>query len=257
MQAFDHTQNDKKIQNLSLVIIAAGKGSRLSADIPKALYTLANTTLLERHIHSFSKLGVKHFVLVTGAYHQLLEAAVSDLERLYRVKIDALHNSEYQRANGVSVAKAVEFLLLNKKKTCLLTMSDHVYSDNFLIQFLTKLKFDFKGLQLAVDQPGLHNRYIDVEDVTCVSANEDGVIVEIGKKIGTYQYYDTGLFFLADSFFSLILDSVAHQVDSLSESVQRLANQKLAIIVEVTNEKWMDIDTKSDVQNFYQYWEEV
>ncbi|MFV9958976.1 MAG: NTP transferase domain-containing protein, partial [Francisella endosymbiont of Hyalomma scupense] len=51
---------------LSVVILAAGKGSRMNSNKPKVLQTLAAKPLIEHVVSSVEKLNPDNIVVVTG-----------------------------------------------------------------------------------------------------------------------------------------------------------------------------------------------
>lgn len=61
---------------MEAVILAAGRGSRLGADIPKVLLRVGGMTLLERAVASLHSLGMERdrISIVTGFRHDLLDA---------------------------------------------------------------------------------------------------------------------------------------------------------------------------------------
>ena len=62
---------------LDIVIMAAGKGTRMKSALPKVLHRLAGTSLLEHVLRSAATLGAQRIVAVTGHGAEQVEAAVS------------------------------------------------------------------------------------------------------------------------------------------------------------------------------------
>lgn len=54
------------MKNLECVILAAGRGTRLKTDIPKALHKIAGRPLIEHLMLSLEKAGIKSPIVVTG-----------------------------------------------------------------------------------------------------------------------------------------------------------------------------------------------
>lgn len=52
--------------SLSLIVLAAGKGSRMNSDLPKVLHPLAGAPLLAHALHAAAELGPDRVVIVTG-----------------------------------------------------------------------------------------------------------------------------------------------------------------------------------------------
>ena len=51
---------------LDIVIMAAGKGTRMKSDRPKVLHPLAGVSLLAHVLHSASAVGADRLIVVTG-----------------------------------------------------------------------------------------------------------------------------------------------------------------------------------------------
>jgi len=61
---------------LDIVIMAAGKGTRMKSRLPKVLHTLAGRSLLQHVLQSVSSLGADRIITVTGHGAEQVEAAV-------------------------------------------------------------------------------------------------------------------------------------------------------------------------------------
>ena len=89
---------------MKLVIIAAGRGSRLSSiseGIPKILIEVYNKTLLEHLIHNCVLVGITDIVIVTGHNSSMIDDYISKKE--FRVNIELIYNADWELPNGVSV----------------------------------------------------------------------------------------------------------------------------------------------------------
>src|SRR5580765_606623 len=75
----DRKPNVRKTDNMALdiVIMAAGKGTRMKSARPKVLHTLAGRSLLQHVLHNVAALGADRIVVVTGHGAEAVEAAVS------------------------------------------------------------------------------------------------------------------------------------------------------------------------------------
>ncbi|MBS0848040.1 bifunctional UDP-N-acetylglucosamine diphosphorylase/glucosamine-1-phosphate N-acetyltransferase GlmU [Citrobacter sp. JGM124] len=63
---------------MSVVILAAGKGTRMYSDLPKVLHTLAGKPMVQHVIDAAKKLGAQHVNLVYGHGGYLLKQTLSD-----------------------------------------------------------------------------------------------------------------------------------------------------------------------------------
>jgi bifunctional UDP-N-acetylglucosamine pyrophosphorylase/glucosamine-1-phosphate N-acetyltransferase len=62
---------------LNVVIMAAGKGTRMKSAMPKVLHRLAGTSLLQHVLHASAGLGAARTVVITGHGAEAVEAAVA------------------------------------------------------------------------------------------------------------------------------------------------------------------------------------
>ena len=60
---------------IGVVLLAAGEGSRLGG-LPKSLIQCQGQTLIQRHLQTLQEVGIDEVVVVTGYYHQAIEAAL-------------------------------------------------------------------------------------------------------------------------------------------------------------------------------------
>jgi len=65
-------------RKMSVVILAAGKGTRMYSDLPKVLHTLAGKAMVQHVIDTATLLGANHVHLVYGHGGDLLKKRLSD-----------------------------------------------------------------------------------------------------------------------------------------------------------------------------------
>jgi bifunctional UDP-N-acetylglucosamine pyrophosphorylase/glucosamine-1-phosphate N-acetyltransferase len=61
---------------LDIVIMAAGKGTRMKSSLPKVLHRLAGRSLLQHVLHTAARLNADRIVTITGHGAEVVEAAV-------------------------------------------------------------------------------------------------------------------------------------------------------------------------------------
>lgn len=234
---------------MNLVILAAGKNTRLDTGIPKSLVTLNDETLMSRHIRIFKRYGVTKFCIISGYGSDKLEAALPGLQSEHDADITILHNERFDLENGFSVFRAKEWVEKNQMDNFFLTMGDHVFDPEFVEEFIEKSSGLETTLQLAVDMPGESNKHIDIDDVTKVFVDDNDFIDSIGKTIPTYNRYDTGLFRLKSEVFEVFQQSFDRKEYTISESVSKLMASKQAKSVLVEGYTWNDVDNPDDLQS--------
>ena len=234
---------------MNLVILAAGKNTRLDTGIPKSLVTLNGETLMSRHIRIFKSHGVKKFCIISGYGADKLQNALPELRKRHDADITILHNERFDLENGFSVFRAKEWVEQNEMTDFFLTMGDHVFDPEFVGEFVKKSNGLENTLQLAVDMPGESNNHIDIDDVTKVLVDDEGFIKSISKKIPEYNRYDTGLFRLKSEVFEVFQQSFDQKEYTISESVSKLIDGREAKSVLVEGYTWNDVDNPDDLQS--------
>ncbi|WP_420317683.1 NTP transferase domain-containing protein [Ekhidna sp.] len=234
---------------MNLVILAAGKNTRLDTGIPKSLVTLNGETLMSRHIRIFKRHGVNKFCIISGYGADKLEVALPKLKEAHDADITILHNERFDLENGFSVFRAKEWVENNGMSDFFLTMGDHVFDPEFVGEFVRKSNVLENTLQLAVDMPGESNKHIDIDDVTKVLVDDVDFIKSISKTIPEYNRYDTGLFRLKAEIFDVFQKSFDQEEYTISESVSKLIADKQAKSVLVEGYTWNDVDNPDDLRS--------
>lgn len=232
---------------MNLLILAAGKNSRLDQGIPKSLLELHSESLLSRHIRLFYKFGVRNIGIVTGYRSEMIERHLSKLLLPLDLKITIIFNSRFDLENGYSLYSASEWIKTLGDEAFFLTMADHVFNEVFLSLF-TSGKPE-RAILLACDRPALHNRHIDIEDVTKVKLDSLNRIEQIGKTLSEFDVYDTGLFLMKQKVLEYMKSCFTRGEYSLSAIVYESARsgQSQALIIE-PDCLWKDVDTPFDLK---------
>ena len=223
---------------MDALIIAAGFGSRLR-DISdsKPMTPIAGIPLLELGVRQAKAAGASRVVVVTGHEAGRLEAALPALAQRAGIAVEPARVDDWSKPNGWSV-------LAGAKRTqgdYLLMMSDHIFSAPILAGLAQQGGPD-RGVTLAVDRR-TDDPLIDPDDATWVQRDERGFIRAIGKTIPAYDAVDCGAFLctpeLAEAIRGAIADGLA---GSLSEGMQRLADNGRAATWEIGGAWWLDVD---------------
>jgi 1L-myo-inositol 1-phosphate cytidylyltransferase len=211
------------------LVIAAGEGSRLRALAEsKPLAPVAGTPLIERVVRAAAQGGASSFLVVTGYRAEPLEDFLAGLADRQGLTIETVRN-------GLSVLAAADRL----EDDFLLAMSDHLFEPAIVAALLTRGPGE---LILAVDRES-ESPLIDMDDATKVALGAEGRIARIGKSIERWDAIDTGLFRAGPALPAAIRASIeAGGQGSLSEGVQKLADEGRALALDVTGRWWMDVD---------------
>jgi choline kinase len=210
------------------LIIAAGHGSRLRDISPsKPLTPVAGVPLIERVVRAAAAGGATAFTVVTGHEAARVEAFLATLSGL---SIDFVRVADWDLPNGHSVVAGAARI----RGDYLLTMADHLF-DPAIVRAL--IAAPAAPLVLAVDRD-LANPRLDMDDATKVETGPGGAILRIGKTLARFDAVDTGLFRATPA----LAEAIGAGGGSLSEGVQRLAEQGKAQVLDVTGHAWLDVD---------------
>jgi len=225
---------------LKCLILAAGKGTRISRrGDSKPLLPLMGLSIIERVILTAKNSGIEEFYIVTGYNGERVRPFLDKVAKLRNVKITHLINEEWEEGNGLSVLKAKEVL----KENFILLMGDHLFDEDILMR-LKNMHIDSGEIILAVDSNTGSNNLVDLDDVTKVSVNNHGQVVDIGKDLTHYTAYDTGIFLCSPAIFTAIEKSIMYYNDSsLSGGVRILSREGKAKVFDIDKDNfWIDID---------------
>jgi choline kinase len=123
----------------------------------------------------------------------------------------------------------------------LLVMADHIFSDGFL-PALAAYGVAEDGVTLAVDRR-MDSPLIDPDDATYVRCDAHGAITHIGKHLDAPDAVDCGAFLATPALAGAIAEAIAAgRPGSLSDGMQRLADQRRAFTHDVGDAWWLDVD---------------
>jgi 1L-myo-inositol 1-phosphate cytidylyltransferase len=223
---------------MQCLIIAAGQGTRLRSLAPsKPLAEVHGTPLLGHVVRAAKAGGATSFVIVTGYEAEAIEAMLPTLSRDVGAPVEAVRNLDWLRPNGLSVLAAAprledEFLLL---------MSDHLFDPAIVAGLLAGLRHD-AALTLAADYDPA-NPLLDIDDATKLLVDGERRIRRIGKALTDYNAIDTGIFHGTTALLDALRRSLEEGgAGSLSEGVQRLAQDGSAFVHDIGKSWWLDVD---------------
>ncbi|MEA3004670.1 MAG: 1L-myo-inositol 1-phosphate cytidylyltransferase [Sphingomonadales bacterium] len=226
---------------MQCLILAAGQGTRLrSLAASKPLAEIDGKPLIAHVVRAAKAGGATSFLIVTGYRAEAIEAMLPALSEEAGVPIEAVRNPDWARPNGLSVLAAApkledEFLLL---------MSDHLFDPGIAAGLIAGRRRD-AALTLAADfDPA--NPLIDIDDATKLRVDGEGRIGLIGKTLADYNAIDTGIFHATPALIDALRRSLAEGgAGSLSEGVQRLAEDGRAFVHDIAGGWWIDVDDEA------------
>ena len=88
---------------LAIIILAAGKGTRMNSDLPKVLHQINNKTMIEHVIEKTKKLNPEQLIVVVGYKHNKVREHLSSYKLEYVLQ-------EEQKGTGHAVMQCAEKL---------------------------------------------------------------------------------------------------------------------------------------------------
>ncbi len=221
---------------MKCLIVAAGQGTRLREKGElKPLIPIRGVPLIERVIRNAHSAGVTEFLVVTGYRAEELQARLGEFAEHEGVHITRILNRAWDRANGVSVLAAKQFL----DEPFLLTMCDHLVDPEIFRSLMAALPAPDTvtlGVDFNIDSP-----LNDPEDVTRVKC-EGNRLLHIGKVIRDFNAFDTGVFLCTPVMFDALEESQTRGDDSISGAMNVLAGWNKARVHDIQNRLWVDVD---------------
>ncbi len=225
---------------MKLVIIAAGKGSRLKSETknnPKALTVINGHTIIDIILNNCVINEINEIVIITGYDKTSIRSYLDD--KWNSLKIDYIHNDEWHLENGISVLKAKSAISNNDE--FMISMSDHLYFADMMKEIKES------SLSNHVVNVGLDfniNDIFDIDDGMKVFAQPDTMMVKsMSKKLKNFNAIDVGLFKCSYQFFSFLENLNKNGSCSLSAGCNELIDQELLGGVDIKDSFWLDIDT--------------
>jgi choline kinase len=220
------------------IIVAAGKGSRLwpvTQRMPKTLLPYREGTILSQILSNFGQAGVSSFTLVIGFKGEMIREYLR-AHRNFGLDISLVENLEWERGNGVSVARARS--ALPRGESAFLSMSDHLVHPDALRALGTR---QGAGSLLLTDSR--IEEVFDLDDATKVR-REGERILEIGKELASFNAIDCGVFRIDTGFMDALDAQIAAGRESISDGVRQLiATTGFGSVTMPPHCAWIDIDT--------------
>lgn len=214
----------------------AGTGSRLRGSantIAKPLIPIAGRPLISYAIDSFDKAGVKTLHAVVGPNGDELAAAVAPLLPAH-MQFRPIPNPNWQKQNGVSLLTAVG----NVSAPFFMAMGDHLFESSILDRLIAQA--DLSRLNLATDRK--ISSIFDLDDAMKVQTDGNR-IAAIGKKLENYNAIDTGIFLCPEIMFDYLRRALKDGDCSLADGVRLMADEGNALVVDIGDAWWQDVDT--------------
>jgi len=233
---------------IDAVILAAGYGSRLNhhiGPIPKPLASLKGTPLIEwiLNVLDHAAYPLRRVVVVTGYRCKVLISHLAAIQANYEFEIVSVINHQFWKGNGSSLCAAERYI---GAEPFLLLMSDHIVEPAIIEAALRSRNEGNADVALCTDRtPFFSNREHDLP--TNVLLDDNSRMIDIGKRIPTWNCIDTGVFLMTRNIF-YSLHSLCMEKLTITGGVKNLIRTNNPVIgVDVSGMFWSDVDTYQDL----------
>lgn len=225
---------------MKLVIIAAGRGSRISSiskGLPKILIEVFNKTLLEHIIQNSITVGISDIVIVTGHNSDIIHDFISNNK--FDINIELAYNDDWDMPNGISVLASKNNIPQNHD--FMISMSDHFYNDDLLLKIKNS---DLTNITVNVGADYKTDAIHDPDDaMKLIIDRNSNSISQMSKDLLKYNAVDCGIFKCKYEFFSILQEAKDSGKYSLSDACNILINNQGLGGVNIEDSIWIDIDT--------------
>ena len=232
------------------VILAAGDGGRLrpfTYRTPKPLIQLRERPLIWYPLTAMATAGIREVGVVVGyRAEQIVEGLTGWAPN--GVRLEFIHNPEFEGGNAVSVRAAREFA---GAEPFMLAMSDHIIEPGVAVRLMEESEHP---AMLGVDSAACMESQLS--DATKVLVDDDGFLRRIGKGLRRWNAVDIGVFVFQPSVFATLDRLYAREGSALelSRVMQHLAGTRGGVTTrDIEGLFWTDIDTLADFKSAYDH----
>lgn len=224
------------LENVPLVIMAGGKGTRLypyTKVLPKPLIPIGDYTITERIIQKFRRYGCKNIYMVLNYKANMIRAYINDLEKDYNV--DYVEEKQFLgTAGGLKLLKG---LITN---TFFVSNCDILVDADLECIYKTHKKNNNK-ITFVCSMKDIVIPYGIVE------TDDNGMITNMKEKPGFSFLVNTGLYMIEPEVLDDIKDD---EFIHLPDLAQRYLDQGENVgVFPVSEKSWMDMGQFTEMEN--------
>lgn len=226
-------KNEKKLDNVSVVIMAGGKGARMepfTKVLPKPLVPIHEKPIIEHIIEKFTDVGCSDFYLTVNYKGKILKAYFEELKPDYSV-------SFVDENEPLGTAGSLQYLKEKFDKPFFVTNCDIIIKSDYssLYEFHQKGDYDITLVASAKE-------YI-IPYGTC-ELNDDGHLSHINEKPRYDFLLNTGLYVLNPNVLKTIPENKFYHITHLIEDAKKYG--KKVGVFPIDDEAWTDVGQWSE-----------
>lgn len=221
----------KKMQKISCVIMAGGKGKRLlpfSKILPKPLLPMGNKSVIENIMSLFSSNGIDDFLISMNYKAKVLKSYIKELKEF---KTKFIEEKEIKGTIGS------------------LTLMKHLLSDHFFVTNCdTLIEYDLSKVLISHKKKNslmtiiLSKKKIDLNYGIC-EFNKNNELNKLIEKPSKTYFVNTGLYLFSKGIIEHIPKKNSFDVNQLVNKLKK-KNKKINTYV-INEDSWTDVGTWS------------
>lgn len=220
------------MNNLFVVILAAGKGTRMKSDLPKVLFKIGDKTLVEYGVDTAKKLNPENIIVVVGHGKEMVQEILGDKVD-YALQDEQLGTGHALMQTKNILADKIGYVLVSNGDMPFISQDMHMQLYNKCINegasaaMMTVETEDYSSWgRIVRDKDGNVNKIIEAKD-----ADEDTLKI-IEKNTGVYCFKINDLF----AALNKIESNNAQQEYYLTDVIEILESEGKKIIAVITDD---------------------
>lgn len=204
------TRDRKKLENVSIVIMAGGKGTRLypyTKILPKPLIPIGDVPILERIINAFCDFGINYFYLTVNYRKNMIRSYFSEMDRDYEI--------EYvEEDKPLGTAGSIRLIREQFDSPLFVTNCDIlIHADYADIFNYHKLSQNAITIVAAMKN--------DIIPYGVIYSKENGIVEKMEEKPSRNYFINTGMYIINPDIINLIPKNVVfHMTDLTDKAIQ-------------------------------------
>lgn len=216
---------------MKAVILAAGIGSRLKSDLPKALTKLPDgKTILARQVDILKESKAEEIIIVVGYRKEEIIKRFPELTFVY--------NPDFETTN---TSKSLMLALKSTEKDDILWLNGDVCLDKEVIS---------RVLQKGGNAIGVNSEECDEEEVKYLT-DESGKIIEISKQVKIAEGEAIGVNLISEKDFSVFLEKLVacEDNDYFEKGIELAVNDQVDFFpADISGCRCIEVDFKEDLE---------
>ncbi len=228
------TISEEKLNDVPIVVMAGGKGTRLfpyTKVLPKPLIPVGDVPIIEHIIEQFGKYGAKKYYLIVNHMKNLIKAYFAESVADYEVEF-VEEEKPLGTGGGLSLLKGII------KETCVLTNCDILIRDNLLEAYRFH-KENQNAITMICSLQKIQIPYGVIE------IGSDNNILEMKEKPEMSFFTNTGCYFIEPYVLEVLEDNCSIDFPDIIQKCKDLGYKVGAF--PTSSEAWLDMGNPDEL----------